>query len=147
MQSIDHLVDAVALYVTQRKQSPGTFWYSKIDLKYAYSHFPQDHSIAKHCKLSILGGRATGTNIFLSGLYGLTDIAATFQKTIDKTIEGMSSKFAFLENLLVITKKNIREQDLGNQKIRLPNQYSSKITSQTNKKDREFRFSCSKIGK
>ena len=27
MQSIDHLVDAVALYITQRKESPGTFWF------------------------------------------------------------------------------------------------------------------------
>ena len=27
MQSIDHLVDAVALYITQRKNSPGTFWF------------------------------------------------------------------------------------------------------------------------
>ena len=40
MQSIDHLVDAVALYITQRKDSPGTFWFSKIDLKYAYSQLP-----------------------------------------------------------------------------------------------------------
>ena len=46
MQSIDHLVDAVALYITQRKDSPGTFWFSKIDLKYAYSQIPLDDSIA-----------------------------------------------------------------------------------------------------
>ena len=35
MQSFDHIVDAVALYITPRKRSPGTSWFSKRDLKYA----------------------------------------------------------------------------------------------------------------
>ena len=61
MQSIDHLVDSVALYITQRKKSPGKFWFSKIDLKYAYSQIPLDNSSAKDCNFSILGGRAKGT--------------------------------------------------------------------------------------
>ena len=111
MQSIDHLVDAVALYITQRENSPGTFWFSKIDLKYAYSQIPLDESISKHCNFSILGGRATGTYRFLNGFYGLTDMPATFQKTIDKTLEGISSKFAFLNDILVITKGSISEPE------------------------------------
>ena len=111
MQSIDHLVDAVALYVTQRKNSPRTFWFSKIDLKHAYSQIPLDSSIAKHCNFSNLGGKATGTNRFLNGFYGLTDMPAPFQKTIDKTLEGMSSKFAFIDDILVITKVSIREHE------------------------------------
>ena len=111
MQSIDHLVDAVAIYITQRKESPGTFWFSKIDPKYAYSQIPLDTSIAKHCNFSILGGKATGTYRFLNGLYGLTDMPATFQKTIDKTLEGIHSKFAFLDDILVITKGSIREHE------------------------------------
>ena len=40
MRTINHLVDAVALYITQRENSPGTFWFSKIVLKYAYSQIP-----------------------------------------------------------------------------------------------------------
>ena len=117
MQSIDHLVDAVALYITQRKDSPGTFWFSKIDLKYAYSQIPLDNSIAKHCNFSILGGKATGTYRFLSGLYGLTDMLATFPETIDKTLEGFSTKFAFLDDILVITKGSLREHEKELDKI------------------------------
>ena len=117
MQSIDHLVDAVALYITQRKKSPGNFWFSKIDLKYAYSQIPLDNSIAKHCNFSILGGQATGTYRFLNGFYGLTDMPATFQKTIDKTLDGINSKFAFLDDILVITKGSIREHELELDKI------------------------------
>ena len=93
MRSIDHLFDAVALYITQRKNSPGTFWFSKVDLKYAYSQITLDNSLSKHCNFSILIGRATGTFRFLNGFYDLTDMPATFQKTIDKTLEGISSKF------------------------------------------------------
>ena len=111
IQSIDHLVDAVALYITQRKNSPGTLWFSKIDLKYAYSQIPLDNSIAKHCNFSILGGKATGTYRFLNGFYGLPDMPATFQKTIDKILEGISSKFALLDDILVIIKGSKREHE------------------------------------
>ena len=104
-------MDAVALYITQRKDSPGTFWFSKIDLKYAYSQIPLDNSIAKHCNFSILGGKATGTYRFINGFYGLTDMPAKFQKTIEKTLEEIPSKFAFLDDILVITKGSIRDHE------------------------------------
>ena len=100
MQSINHLVDAVALYITQRENSPRTFWFSKIDLKYAYSQIPLDNSIAIHCNFSIFVGRATGTYRFLNGFYGLTDMPATFQKTIDKTLESITSKLKLYEKEL-----------------------------------------------
>ena len=90
-----NLVDALALYITKRKNSPGKFWFSKKDLKYAYSQIPLDDLIEKLCNFSILEGRATGTYKFLNGFYGLTDgMPATFQKTIDKTLEGISSKLS-----------------------------------------------------
>ena len=111
MQSIDHLIDAVALYISERRRSPGTYWFSKIDLKYAYSQIPRDESIAKHCNFSILGGRATGTYRFINGFYGLTDMPATFQKTIDKTLEDKNSKFAFLDDILVITMGSLNEHE------------------------------------
>ena len=117
MQSIDHLVDAVALYITRRKDSPSTFWFSKIDLKYAYSQIPLDNSIAKHCNFSILGGKATGTYRFINGFYGLTDMPATFQKTVDKTPEGIHSKFAFLDDILATTKGSIRDHEKELDKI------------------------------
>ena len=108
MQGIDHLIDAVALYISERSKSPGTYWFSKFDLKYAYSQIPLDESIAKHCNFSILGGRATGTYRFINGFYGLTDVPATFQKTIDKTLEGINSKFAFFDDILVITNGSLK---------------------------------------
>ena len=36
---------------------------------------------------------------------------ATFQKTIDKTLEGIPSKFAFLDDILIITKGTIKEHE------------------------------------
>ena len=111
MQSFDHLIDAVALRISERKSSPGMYWFSKIDLKYAYSQIPLDESIAEHCNFSILGGRATGTYRFMNGFYGLTDMPETFQKTIDKTLEGINSKFAFLDDTLVITKGSLNEHE------------------------------------
>ena len=42
---------------------------------------------------------------------------ATFQKTIDKTLEGISSKFAFLDDILVITKGTIKEHESELDKI------------------------------
>ena len=43
--------------------------------------------IYKNTNFNILGGRATGTYRFINGFYGLTDMPATFQKTIDKTFQ------------------------------------------------------------
>ena len=70
-----------------------------------------DESIAKHCNFSILEGRATGTYRIISGFYGLTDMPATFQKTTDKTFEGISYKFVFLNDILVITKGSLIEHE------------------------------------
>ena len=93
------------------------YWFLKIDLVYAYSQIPLDESIAKHYKFSILGGRATGTYSFINGFYGLTYMPATVQKTIDKTLEGISSKFAFLDDILVITKGSPNEHEHESDKI------------------------------
>ena len=67
MQSLKNLVNAVALKLSRQKEYPGTFWFSKDDLNYAYSQLPLEVWIAKHCNFSILGGRATGTYRFLNG--------------------------------------------------------------------------------
>ena len=42
---------------------------------------------------------------------------ATFQKKIDKTLEGIHSKFAFLDDILVITKGSIRDHEKELDKI------------------------------
>ena len=85
------------------------YWLSKTDLKYAYRQIPLDKSKARHRNFSVLGGRATGTYRFINGFYGLTDMLATFQKTIDKTLEGTTAKLAILDDILVITKGSLSE--------------------------------------
>ena len=108
MQSIDHLIDSVALYISERKNLPGQYWFSKVDLKYAYSQIPLDENIQKNCNFNILGGRATGAYRFINGFYGLTDIAATFQKTKNKTLQNINTKVAYLDDILVITKGSLQ---------------------------------------
>ena len=117
MQSIDHLVDSVALYISERRNLPGKLLFSKIDLKYAYNQIPLDENIQKHCNFNILGGRATGTYRFINGFYGLTDMPATFQKTIDKTLQKVKTKFAYLDDILVITKGNLQDHETEIDKI------------------------------
>ena len=65
----------------------------------------------------MLGGRATGRYRFLNCFYGLTDMPATFQKTIVKSLDGISTKFAFLDYIIVITKGNIKEHEQKLDKI------------------------------
>ena len=111
MQSIDHLIDSEALYISERKNLPGQFWFSKVDLKYAYSQIPLEENIQKHCNFNILGGRATGMYRFINGFYGLTDMPATFQKTIDKTLQNINTKFAYPDDILVITKGSLKDHE------------------------------------
>ena len=117
MQSIDHLIDAVANYISEWSTEQGTLHFSKIDLKYAYSHISLDPQLQKHCNFNILGGKATGTNRFINGFYRLTDMPATFQKTIDVTLRNCHNKFAFLDGILVITKGSITDHEKELDKI------------------------------
>ena len=111
MQSIDHLTDSLAMQIASNKNKEGPWWFSKINLKYAYSQIPLDNSIAEYCNFNILGGKATGTYRFINGFYGLTDMPATFQKTIDKTLEGCKNYFAFLDDILIATKGRLKEHE------------------------------------
>ena len=40
MQSIDHLKNKIAIEVSELKATKGTLYFSKIDLKFAYSQLP-----------------------------------------------------------------------------------------------------------
>ena len=53
--------DSVAVFISERKNKPGQYVFSKIELKYAYSQILLDEIIKKHCDFNILGGKATGT--------------------------------------------------------------------------------------
>ena len=111
MQSIDHLIDAVATQISERSNQNGIFYFLKVDLKYAYSQIPLNPELQKHYIFNILGGKAPGTYIFLNGFYGLTEMPATLQKTIDVTLQNCHKKFAFLDGILVIKKGNISNHE------------------------------------
>ena len=117
MQSIDHLMDSVAVFISERKNKPGQYLFSKIDLKYAYSQIPLEENIKKHCNFNIIGGKATGTYRFINGFYGLTDMPATFQKTIDKTLHDIKTKFAYLDDILIVTKGTLEDHEKELDKI------------------------------
>ena len=138
MQSIDHLIDAVATHISESCNQNAIFYSSKIDLKYAYSQIPLETELQKHCNFNILDGKATGTYRFLNGFYGLTDMPATFQKTIDVTLQKCHNKFAFLDDILVITTGNISNHEKNRQNIipigqRKP---SNKTAKMWNRKER-----------
>ena len=40
MQSIDHLTDLLAMQISSNKNKEGPWWFSKMDLKCAYSQIP-----------------------------------------------------------------------------------------------------------
>ena len=117
MQSIDNLMDSVAKYISDNKNEQGNFFFSKIDLKYAYSQIPLHPEIRKHCNFNILGGKLTGTYQFINGFYGLSDMPATFQRTLDKTLEKIDKKFNFLDDILIITKGSPHDHELEIHKV------------------------------
>ena len=111
MQSIDHLMDKIGMKISELKTQEGKLYFSKIDLKYAYSQLPLHPETQKHCNFNILGGIATGTYNFLNGFYGLTDLPATFQKMMDTTLDGLDSTNVFLDDIIVITKGTIEKHE------------------------------------
>ena len=104
MQSIDHPIDALAIYISERRIQNGTFYFSKIDIKHAHSQIPLDQQLQKHCNFNILVGKATGTYRFLKSFYGLTKRPAAVQKTMDVTLKNCHNKIAFLDDILAKTK-------------------------------------------
>ena len=48
MQTIDNLIDAVAKYISDKKQFFEEFFFRKTDLKYAHSQIPLHPSIQRH---------------------------------------------------------------------------------------------------
>ena len=68
-----------------------------------------DDEIQKHCNFNILGRAATGTYRFLNGFYGLTDMPATFQKTIDRILDSLTLEF--LDDILLCTKESLSDHE------------------------------------
>ena len=104
-------MDKIGMKISELKTQESKLYFSKIDLKYAYSQLPLHPDTQKHCNFNILGGNATGTYKFLNGFYGLTDLPATFQKMMDTTLDGLDSTNAFLDDIIIITKGTKEEHE------------------------------------
>ena len=113
MPNIDLLLDNIAPVVKSDKTKPTLF--SKLDLRYAYSQIPLDRKTREKCNFSLVGGNATATYQFQTGFYGLTDMPAKFQKAIDLTLTNCTKAYAFLDDILIVTKGN---QELHQQKLK-----------------------------
>ncbi len=111
MPNIEDLMDRIAELLSARK--PGKIWFSSIDLRYAYRQLLLSLKTAEQCNFSLVGGRATGTDRFRTGFYGLADMPAEFQQARDRVLIGTKGTHAFIDDILICTKgsqiKNLRE--------------------------------------
>ena len=111
MQSIGHLLDKIAMKISELKTTEGTLYFSKTDLKYALSQLSLHPDTQKHCNFNILGGNATGTCRILNGFFDLTDLPATFQKMMDSTLDCISSTIEFLDDIIIISKGTLEQHE------------------------------------
>ena len=68
------------------------------------SHILLHPHIAKHGKFNLLSGEPTGTYRFLTGFYGLIDMAAEFQKAFGSTLVGLTNTHCFLDDVFIVSK-------------------------------------------
>ena len=132
MPNIETLLDSMSQIITDYKTKPAdTFYFSTIDLKYAYSLMNYYPETAKHCNFNFVSGDMTGTYRFKTGFYGLTDMPAEFQKAIDYTLIGLKNSFCFLDDILTVSKGSeedhlklvtdcLQKLDTDNLRINLP---------------------------
>ena len=102
MPNIDELIDQMSQIVTAKKL--GRVWYSSIDLIYAYGQLLPATETAKQCNSNIIGEKATGTCQFQTGFSGLADMPTEFQLAMDRTLRDLEGVFAFIDDVLIVTK-------------------------------------------
>ena len=102
--NLDVLLDNIAQSAQEGTNKPVTTYFSTIDLRYAISQLPLDETTRTLCNFSIIRDRAAGTYQFQTGFYGLTDMSTKFQKAIDLTLKNEKDTFAFLDDILIISR-------------------------------------------
>ena len=107
MPNIDLLLDKIAQ--TIKFDTKEQILFSSLDLRYAYSQIPLDKKRREQCNFSLFGGNATGTYQFQTGVYILTDMLAEFQKAIDLTLTNCKNTYAYLDDILIITKRSVEK--------------------------------------
>ena len=73
-------------------------------MKYANSQLNLDPETARHCNFNIVSGEGTGTYCFITGLPGLTDMPAAFQKVMDYTLVGHKTAHCFLDDIIIVSR-------------------------------------------
>ena len=104
MPNLEHLVDMVAEQLDN--SASGQAWYTSLDMRYAYGQVPLNEETARDCNFQKIGGKATGTNRFITGFYGLTVMPTEFQKVMDKKLSNIANTYVFLDDILLVTKGN-----------------------------------------
>ena len=112
MPNIDLIRNNIAQVAKWDKSKQTLF--STFNLRYAYSQIPLDKTTRAQCNFSLIGGNATGTYQFQAGFYGLTDMPAEFKKAIDLTITNCTNAYAYLHDILTVTKGSV---ELDQQKL------------------------------
>ena len=77
MREIDTLIESISQKIIA-PASQNTTYFSTLDLMYAYIQLNVDPNTANHCNFKMISGHRTGTYIFQTGFYGLTDMPAEF---------------------------------------------------------------------
>ena len=111
---IDLLLDNIAQVVKSNENQQTLI--STLDLRNAYSQIPLDKSTREQCNFSLIGGNATRNYQFQTGFYGLPDMLAEFQKAIDLTLTKCSNTYAYLDDILIVTKGSV---DKHKQKLQI----------------------------
>ena len=102
MPTIDLLLDNIAQVVKSDKSNQTLF--TTLDLRYAYSQIALNKTTREQGNFSLIGENATGTYQFQTRFYGLTDMPAEFQKAVDLTLTNCDNTYAYLDDILIVTK-------------------------------------------
>ena len=107
MPNIESLIQTISQTLSTAPQE--TAYFMTLDLQYAYSQLNLHSDTAHHCNFNLISGDMTGTYRFKTGLYGLTDMPAEFQKAIGCTLAGLNNTFCFLDDILIISRGGIEQ--------------------------------------
>ena len=80
------------------------FFFSSMDLTYAYGQLLLNENTSKHCNFSLVGGRSTGTYRFKTGFYGLTTMPTEFQRVMDAILSEFPCAHAFIYDIFLLSK-------------------------------------------
>ena len=103
MPNIEELVDTIGQLISEKKQ--GEVYFTRMDLTYAYWQLPLSEETSVHFNFSLVGGLSTGTYQFRSGFYGLTSMLAEFQRVMASILNEFPQANAFIDDILVTTKR------------------------------------------